>query len=78
MALETRLEAMDAVARQPLKSIEDDMDTSSSVLRRRDRSMVGQSNIENPTLRAEGNRSRGDVPAATLAAGLAAIHTHAQ
>ena len=78
MVPKTRLGAMDAVARQPLKSNENDMDTSSSVLGKRDLPTVEPSSIENPTSGAERVRSRGVVQATTLAADLAAVHTNAQ
>ena len=78
VVLKTRLEAMDAAARQPLKSNENDMDTSSSVLGKRDRPMAEPSNIDNSTSGVEGKRSRRNVPATTLAADLAVVQTHAQ
>ena len=74
----TRFDAMDAVARQSLKPNENDMDTSSSVLEKRGRSMAEPSNTENATQRAEGKRSRGDTPATTLAVDLAVAHAHPQ
>ena len=78
MALKTRLEAMDAVARQSLKPSEHDMQTSSSVLGKRGRSMAGPSNIQTSTQGVEGKRSRGDARATKLAADLAAAQAHAQ
>ena len=77
-ALETRLEAMDSVARQPLTSNENDMDTSSSVLRKRGRSMAQSSNIGNSTMGVEGKRSLGDAPATAMAAEMAVVQAHAQ
>ena len=65
VAPKTRLEAMDAVARQPVKSNESDMDASSSVLGKRGRSKVEPLDADNPTSGAEGRRSQQDVPAAT-------------
>ena len=47
VARKTRLAALDAVARQPLKSNEDSVDTSSSVLGKRDRSMADPSTVGN-------------------------------
>ena len=78
VVLKTRLEAMDAAARQPLKLNENDMDTSSSVLEKRDGSMAAPSNIESWTPRVEGKRSRGDAPATKLSAHVAAAQVHAQ
>ena len=78
MVLKTRLKATGAVARQPMKSNDNDMDTSSSVLGKWDRSMVAPSNIENSTSGVEGKRSRGGGPATTLAADLAAVQSHTQ
>ena len=53
------------------------MDTSSSALGKRVRSALEPSNIDNPTPRLEGNRSRGDAPATKLAACLAVVYAHA-
>ena len=78
MVLKTRSEALDAVARQSLKLDENDMDTPSSVLGKRDRSMAEPSNIESSTQFVEEKRSREDTPATTLAAHLAVVHAHAQ
>ena len=78
--LKKLLGAMDAAARQPLKSNEEDLDTSSSASGKRDRSTAERTwRCEaNPTSRAEGKCPRGDVQATTSAAYLAVVHTHAQ
>ena len=56
-ALKTRLEAMGAAARQSLNLDEDAMDTSSSVLGKRDRSLAEPTNVACSTEVLEGNRS---------------------
>ena len=78
VALETRLQPLDAVSRRPLELNENDMDTSSSVLGKRGRSMAKLSNIENSTPRVKGERSRRGAPATTLTADLAAVQARAQ
>ena len=77
-ALQTRLVAMDAAARQSLKLDENAMDTSSSVLGKRGRSLAEPMNVECSTEVAEGKRSRGETPATTMAVGPAVVHAHAQ
>ena len=57
MVLKTRLEAMGAVARESWGPNGNDMDTSSSVLGRRGRSMAKPSNFESSTQEVEGKRS---------------------
>ena len=69
---------MGAVARQSLTPNENDMDTSSSALGKRDRSMAEPSNIETPRQEAEGKLSRGSAPASKLAVDLAVAQAHAQ
>ena len=71
--LKTRLEAMDAVERRSITQSEKTTDTSSSVLGRRDRSMVEQSALEQTQQRVEGKRSRGDFPATTMEVDLAVV-----
>ena len=69
---------MDAAARQSLKLNENAMDTSPSVLGKRDRSTAGPTNIESSSQVAEGKRSRGDAAATTLALDLAVAHAQPQ
>ena len=54
------------------------MDTSSSVLGKRDRSMAAQSALEQNQRKEEGRHSRGDVPATTMEVDLAAAMAHAK
>ena len=76
--LQTRLEAMDAAARQSLKPNENGMNTSPSALGEGDRSLVGPTNIESSTQVAEGKRSRGDTLATTLAVDLDVVRATTQ
>ena len=76
--LKTRLEGIDAVTSRPLALRENDMDTSSSVLGKTDRSMAEPSNIETSTPRVGRKRPRGGAPATTLPADLAVARAHAQ
>ena len=77
-ALKTRLEATDAVERQSIKQKSNEMNTSPPVLGERDRSMEEQSALEQNQQKAEGKRSRGDVPATTVEVDLAVVQAHAQ
>ena len=77
-ALRTRLEAMGAVERQSIMQKSNEMDTSSSVLGKRARSMEEQSALEQNQQKVEGKRSRGDVPATAMEVDLAVAQAHAQ
>ena len=69
---------MDAVERRVNIESQNAMDTSSSVLGKRDRSM-GESSAEASTSRQEeGKRPRGEAPAITMEVDLAAAQVHAQ
>ena len=76
--LKTRLEAIDAVERQSTKQTENDMDTSSSVLGKRDRSIAEGSTTERTQQKVEGKRSRGDAPDTTMEVDPAVAPAHAQ
>ena len=54
------------------------MDTSSSGLGKRDRSVAEHSALEQNQQKVEGKRPRGDVPATTMEVDLAVAHAHAQ
>ena len=69
---------MDAVERQSINQKVNEMDTSSSVLGERDRSMAGQSALGQNQQKVRGKRSRGDVPAATMEVDMAGVQAHAQ
>ena len=75
--LTTRLEATDAVDRRLIIKSENAMDTSSSVLGKRGRSMGEPSAVEHAQQQVEGKRSRGDVPAITTEADLAVVQANA-
>ena len=68
---------MDSVDRSS-SQVENDMDTSFSVLGKRERSLV-ESNVVEDSLQCEaGKRSRGDAQVTTLAVDLAVVNEHAQ
>ena len=69
---------MDAAGRQSLELNGNAIDTSPSVLGKRDRSMAEPTNFESSAQVAGGTRSRGDAPATTVAVDLAVVHAHAQ
>ena len=69
---------MDAAARQSLNLDENAIDTSSSALGKRGRSLVEPMNVKCSTRVMEGIRSRWETPATTTAAGPAVAHAHAQ
>ena len=77
-ALKTRLEAMDAVERRVIIENENAMETSSSVLGKRDRSMEESSAAAPTPQQVEGKRPRGEAPAITMEVDLAVVQAHAQ
>ena len=76
--LKTRLEAIDAVERRLIIQNENAMDTSPSVLGKRDRSVEKLSAEEPTRQQVEGKRPRGDAPAITMEVDLAVTQAHAQ
>ena len=56
----------------------DNMDTSSSVLGKRERSLSDSHVVDTPTQLGVGERSRGEAQATTLVVDLAAAKAHAQ
>ena len=77
-ALKTRLEAMDTVARNSSQLQTDNMDTSYSVLGKRERPLSDSHIAEMPTQLSVGERSRGEALATTLVVDSAAAKEHAQ
>ena len=58
--------------------VENDMDTSFSVLGKRERSLGEGNVVEDPVQQDAGKRSRGDAQVTTVAADLAVVKEHAQ
>ena len=76
--LKTRLEAMDSVEKKCIVERTDKMDTSCSVLGKRERALSDPAVSALPTQGGDGKRSRGDAGASHVMVDLAVLKEHAQ
>ena len=76
--LKTRLEAMDSIEQKCIVEQTDKMDTSCSVLGKRERTLSDPAVLALPAQDGTGKRSRGDAGASHVMVDLAVLDKHAQ